>query len=723
MMTGRVGKRLSYHIGCMKSLRNLPDHVAFRFMTMAGRYMFDSFRHELKLEMVDGAQDSAIKFLHIDKRYRAIACAIGRDVMFLHVNEHEKASSWAAGRRVKLDPMTNRVRVINGCDATAVPIVTSAAPVPHLFMHVADKQLCALGVLEEELPAIRTVRSLEALEAGEEDFDPLTYQVLYAVAIGYTDDEVNALTGMSDQSQTALHRTERAFDTLIVTEESRQTIFIPETQDDLRRALDADLSGWEIFLHPVQRKLAYQDYDDPVLVLGGAGTGKTVVAMHRAKHLADQIKADPSRSGERVLLTTFTANAAKILEANLRLLCPEHLDALPSRIEVISLDLWAAHFLKRRNHAREIVFFGEARERLDQLWQDVFVDHALPEGVSETLVKAEWTQIVQAKGVIDLHAYLKIPRTGRGTALDRHKRAALWQIFEDYRARMILLQLAEPDDAYRDAIEILSAEPANLPYAAVIVDEAQEMGEQAFRLIRAIIPQAAERNGKSIFIVGDAHQRIHRRRAIMSACGINIRGHSRRLRLNYRTTQEIGAWAISVVKGVPVDNLDGGTDTLQDHICLTHGAEPELVECLTEAEELSGIAAWIHSLSADEVQLSDIAVLCARRADVDRVRDALRMSGIHTMVLPPRGEDETRQTGVRITTMQRAKGLEFLAVAIPFLSATSFPPGDAFRSAADAGDWEDIITQYRALLHVAATRAKKILRLSWSGAPTGLIQP
>lgn len=107
MMTGRVGKRLSYHIGCMKSLRNLPDHVAFRFMTMAGRYMFDSFRHELKLEMVDGARDSAIKFLHIDRRYRAIACAIGRDVMFLHVNEHEKASSWAAGRRVKLDPMTN----------------------------------------------------------------------------------------------------------------------------------------------------------------------------------------------------------------------------------------------------------------------------------------------------------------------------------------------------------------------------------------------------------------------------------------------------------------------------------------------------------------------------------------------------------------------------------------------------------------------------------------
>ena len=723
MMTGRVGKRLSYHIGCMNSLHNLPNSVALRFMTLVGRYMSDSFRHPLKLETVNGAQDSAIKFLHIDKRYRAIACAIGRDVMFLHVNEHEKASSWAVGRRVKLDPITNRVRVINAWNATAVPIVTSAASVPHLFMHVTDERLCALGVLEEELPAIRTITSLEALEACEKDFDPLTHQVLYAVAIGYADDEVKVLTGFSDPSQTPLSRTELGFAQLIVTEESRQTIFIPETRDGLRRALDADLNGWEIFLHPEQRKLAYRDFNGPVLVLGGAGTGKTVVAMHRAKHLADQIKADPSRSGERVLLTTFTANAAKIIEANLRLLCPEHLDAWPPRIEVINLDLWVAHFLKRKNYARKVFFFGEPRERLDQLWQDVFADHVLPEGVSETLVKAEWTQIAQAKGLVDQSAYLKISRTDRGTSLDRHKRAALWRIFEDYRARLILLQLAEPDDAFRDAIQILSAEPANLPYAAVIVDEAQDMGEQAFRLIRAIIPHAAERDGKSIFIVGDAHQRIYRRRANLSACGINIRGRSRRLRLNYRTTQEIGAWAISIVKGVTFDDLDGGTDTLQDHICLSYEAGPELVECLSEAEELSGIATWIHRLSAEEVQLADIAVLCARRADVDRVGDALRKSGIDILVLPPSVGEETRSSGVWVTTIQRAKGLEFLAVAIPFLSATSFPPPDAFESAADAADWEDIITQYRALLHVAATRAKNFLRLSWSGVPTGLIRP
>lgn len=723
MMLGKVSKRLSYHIGCMQSLRKLPEHVAHRFMTLTGRYMFDCFRHDLRLEGVGNAQDSAIKFLQIDKRHRAIAYGTGRDVMFLHVNEHEKASRWASGRRVKLDRMTNRVRVINIGNATGVPIAPSATATPHLFMHMTDKQLCALGVLEEELPVIRSIRSLEALEEGEEDFDPLTYQVLYAVAIGYTDDEIRVLTGGSDLQQSAQHKIQLAFDTLIVTEESRQTIFIPDTQDDLRRALDADHKEWEIFLHPAQRKLAYRDYTGPVLVLGGAGTGKTVVAMHRAKHLADQIKANPSRSGERVLLTTFTATTAKLLEANLRLLCPEHLDVWPPRIEVTNLDLWAADFLKRKNYARKIVFFGEPREQLDQLWREVLSDHALPEGVSETLVKAEWAQIVQAKGVIDQHAYLTIPRIGCGTALDRHKRAVLWQIFEDYRARLTLLQLAEPDDAFRDSITLLSAEHTELPYAAVIVDEAQDMGEQALRLIRAIIPQTAERNGKSIFLVGDAQQRISRRRASLSACGINIHGHTRRLHLNYRTTQEIGTWLHSCMEGQSVDDLDDGTYTLIDPISLSHGREPQLVRYQSEIDELHGLAAWVRDLSMNKIDLSDIAILCARQIDLARVENTLRMSGIPSTIPNAIGRAHPEPSSVRLIPMHGAKGLEFFAVAIPFLSATSFPPDDAFTSAADTADWEGIITQYRALLHVAGARAKRILRLSWSGAQTRLMRP
>ena len=723
-MMDAITKRVSYDIGCMKSLRKLPDRVSLKFMDLMTRYMSDPSANGLNLETVEGARDSSIKSLRVDQGYRAIAFEVGRDIMFVHVNEHDKAYRWAVGRRVKLDPSTNRIRVIEELDATTVEAEAPAPSEPRLFAEVADKRLRALGVPNEELPAIRTLTTIEALDAAEEDFDPLTYQVLYALAAGYSDEEVYALTGVADEPQEVSVAVEDdlTFDQLIETEESRQTIFIPESEDELRRVFEEGLEGWRVFLHPDQRKLAYRDYNGPAMVRGGAGTGKTVVAMHRAKHLADAIKVDPARAGQRVLLTTFTTSLAHDIEANLRTLCPDHLDARPPRIEVINLDRWVSQFLKRKDFAREVAFFGEARDRLDQIWQEVFDDHELPEGLSEPFVKAEWSQIVQAKGITDKRAYLKASRTGRGTPLDRRKRATLWDLFDDYRARMISEGLAEPDDAYREATEILASEAPNLPYAAVIVDEAQDMGEQAFRLIRAIVPESPSGDQNSIFIVGDAHQRIYGRRASMSSCGIEVRGRSRRLRLNYRTTQEIRAWAVSILEGVSVDDLDEGTDTLRGYVSLLHGAAPELVACASEAQELEGLVAWVRALPADQIQLADIGVLCARRKDVERVREALRATKLETVVLQS-GADDRSVPGVRIATMHRAKGLEFFAVAIPFLSNGDFPPPGALRAAIDAPDREDIITLYRSLLHVAATRAKKSLRISWSGKPTEIMNP
>lgn len=206
----------------------------------------------------------------------------------------------------------------------------------------------------------------------------------------------------------------------------------------------------------------------------------------------------------------------------------------------------------------------------------------------------------------------------------------------------------------------------------------------------------------------------------MSACGINVRGRSKRLRLNYRTTQEIRTWAVSVLEGVSVDDLDEGTDSLRGYVSLMSGASPELVGCRAEAEELDGLVTWVRAQPSEQIRLSDIGVLCARRTDVDRVQGALRAVGIETVILQA-GADDRSVPGVRISTMHRAKGLEFFAVAIPFMSGAAFPPLGALRAAVDSADREDIVMQYRSLLHVAATRAKKALRISWSGKVSDLI--
>lgn len=181
-MMDAIAKRVSYDIGCMKSLRKLPDKVSIRFMDMMTRYMSDPSGNGLNLETVEGSKDNAIKSLRVDQGYRAIAFEVGRDIMFVHVNEHDKAYRWASGRRVKLDPDTNRIRVIEEIDTEAETLQAPPPSEPRLFSEVSDKRLRALGVAAEELAAVRRLTSIEALEAAEDRFDPLSYQVLYALA-------------------------------------------------------------------------------------------------------------------------------------------------------------------------------------------------------------------------------------------------------------------------------------------------------------------------------------------------------------------------------------------------------------------------------------------------------------------------------------------------------------------------------------------------------------
>ena len=736
-MSNDASQRVSYDVGCMRSLKKLPDRASAKFLDMMTRFMSDPSSNGLNFESVEGARDRGLKSVRIDQGYRAIAFVSGRDIMFLHVNEHDKAYRWAEGRRVRVDGATNRIRVVEEVEIVPASESRSAPDAspqlepepPALFADVSDERLIALEVLEEELPKVRSLRDQAHLDASVESFDTTSYDALLALAAGYTDDEILELLGIGEieeeEPQIAAPKMVRevstSFSDAVASAENRQRIFIPETEDELRRFLEGDLDGWRVFLHPEQRKIAYRDYNGPAMARGGAGTGKTVVAMHRAKHLADQIAEDPARSGDRVLFTTFTTSLAHDIEANLKTLCPEHLERPNPRIEVINLDRWVSGFLKRKNFERAIAYFGEERDQLDEIWREVFDDNQVPDGLSEEFVRAEWEQIIQAKGVMVEREYVKLPRTGRGTPLDRRKRAALWKIFSDYRARMIDAGLAEPDDAYREAVELLRSEAPSLPYRSVIVDEAQDMGEQAFRLIRAIVPEKPDGDRNSIFIVGDAHQRIYGRRASMAACGINVRGRSRRLRLNYRTSDEIRNWAVSILEGVSVDDLDEGMDTLAGYTSVFKGPAPELVSFASEDAEVAALIDWLRAIEAQDIRLADVGILGSTRAQLDRLGSRLQDAGFKTVRLQPSKADDRSQPGVRLTTMHRAKGLEFHAVTIPFLSNSSFPPQASLRAAVDDVDRRNILQQQKSLLHVAATRAKKALRVSWSGEPSKLL--
>ena len=712
-MNLNLGKRVSYDQGCLKSVRKLPDYVSGKFLDLMSRYMDNPSSNGLNLETVEGGRDKSLKSLRLDQNYRAIAFETPKDIMFVHVNEHDKAYRWAEGRRVKLDKATNRIRIVEEIEQNQ-EAVTINEQEKNLFSDFKDKKLIALGVAEEAIALARSLSSESELDDAQDRFDPLSFQVLYALAAGYSEEEVYALVGdvIIEPSSTDQ---DKSFEDLITTEESRQTIFTPQSIEELRRFFDGELEGWRIWLHPDQRKFAYKDYNGPAMVRGGAGTGKTVVAMHRAKYLADQLTADPQNAGQKILITTYTTTLAKDIENNLKTLCPEYVSGSAPRIEVINLDRWAVQYLKKKQFNRRVVSTAADEQHIEGLWDEVFESLILPSGLSEAFIKAEWEQIIQAKGIDDLADYIRASRVGRGTPLNRAKRKTLWNYFALFRAKLIQSGLVERDDVYREAIPLLRAEPGKLGYYSVIVDEAQDMGEQAFRLIRSIIPEAQNNDKNSIFIVGDAHQRIYNRRASMSSCGINIIGRSRKLRLNYRTTHEIRAWAVAVLKGISVDDLDEGKDSLDGYVSLARGMPPQLNGYGTDSEELAALAQWIDELPSDKIADNEIGILCHTNKQLQLVEDCFSTRGISTLKLSTDKADERGKPGVRLCTMHRAKGLEFKAVAIPFMSNNQFPPKWLLDKAIDEADKEDMEGQLKSLLHVAATRAIGHLRVSWSG--------
>jgi superfamily I DNA/RNA helicase len=723
-VTSSADIRISYDLGCLTSVRKLPDRVAAKFMDMMMKFMSDPKSHGLNFESIKGASGRGLKSVRIDQNYRVIAFQSGNDVMFVHVNEHDRAYDWANRRSVRADAATNRIRIVEEIPTDQLTITGLQADdqFSGLFAAISDERMLALGVMSDEMPRIRAIASESELDTADQVLDPTTHDILTALSAGYDDEEIKDLIGLPGADEALpISPDGPTFAEIITSPESRQRVFIPENEVDLRRFFEGDLAGWRVFLHPAQRKIAYRDFSGPALVRGGAGTGKTVVAMHRAKYLADQIEADPSKHGQKVLVTTFTTSLAHDIEENLKTLCPGHLSAAEPRIEVVNLDRWVQNFLKRKSFQRKIIYFGIDNDQISQIWRDIFDNLEIPAGLSEEFIRAEWAQIVQAKGIETERDYFRAVRTGRGTPLDRKKRAELWVFFETYRANLLAAGLAEPDDAYREAISILSVGPQSLPYMAVVVDEAQDMGEQAFRLIRAIVPATDAGDANSIFIVGDAHQRIYARRASMKASGIVVRGRSRKLRLNYRTSEEIRRWAVSTLEGITVDDLDEGLDSLAGYKSLFHGPKPILESFPSEGAEIEALATWVESIVSQGIAKPDIGILAFTNDQLTAIEQTFADHRIDVLRLRPDQPENRSLDGVRICTMHRAKGLEFRVVAIPFLSASKFPPKFIIEQGVDEIDRLEIVTRFRSLLHVAATRAKEVLRISWSGTKSPLV--
>lgn len=606
-------------------------------------------------------------------------------------------------RMCSIHPETGSLQIIDVEDVLPSTPLEPTAQDTGLFAQVRDRHLVQVGVPEVLLPLVRSLKTEADLDQVADQLPQEVYEALFFLAAGYALEDVLRELEKPEEAP-PVDTTDYA--SALDNPDSQRRFYVADDDLELQAILTAPLEKWRVFLHPSQRKVVERDWNGPVRVLGGAGTGKTVAAMHRAKWLAQQ--AFPG-ANDRILFTTFTRNLAADIQDNLRKICPE--DSL-RRIEVINLDRWVSDFLRRNGYAYQIDY----GQRTAALWERALTVAPDKPQLEASFYREEWERVIQPHGLTSATEYFKVSRVGRGVQLSRLDRKAIWPVFEEYRILLNEHGLKEREDALRDARLLLEEKGAILPYKAIVVDEAQDMGRQAFLLIRHMVPGDGAKN--DLFIVGDAHQRIYRHTVVLGRCGINIRGRSRKLRINYRTTDETRRWAVSLLEGINSDDLDAGLDDQKGYKSLLHGSAPEVRGFDSFRDEVEFLAERLQQLVDQGELLATVCLVARTNKLLKQYESALGEKDISTYFISRNEAENRTMPGLRLATMHRVKGLEFDRVFIAGVNEETVPYTGRQNDSSDPIVQRGSETQERALLYVAATRAKQEVIVTSFGRPS-----
>jgi hypothetical protein len=678
-------------------LAKLPSSIQSKVMKWAIQFQSDPTSSGINYENINGARDSNLKSVRLDRDWRGIVFkpSSGDVYVLLYVDHHDNAYRWAENRRLTINPVTGAMQMVvvesvavveaalpKSAPVAAAPTVDASQP---LFDGFSDRELLSLGVPEEMLLEVRALRSELQLDALQGRLPVEGYEGLFLVVAG--DSVSQVLNARETRVDRNVDTTD--FATALATPESQSRFVIVDDDQAMLAIMNAPLAQWRVFLHPTQQKLASGDRSGPVRVLGGAGTGKTVLAMHRAKWLADNRTPD----GKKVLFTTFTKNLASDIEQNLRTLCS---NATLAKLEVRNLDAWVHAFMRSRKLEHRIVYDRKQDTAL-QAWQAAMAVRDTTLDLPDNFYELELEQVVLAQGITTRDQYRTARRTGRESVLSRAKRDAVWPVFEEYRGQLSSRKLKEVDDAYREVADLLLAEgKQEAGYSSIIIDETQDFGPQALRLLRAIIPPG----DNDLFFVGDGHQRIYsRHRAGMSKCGIDIRGRSRKLYLNYRTTDEIRRQAVALLEGCEVDDLDNGNDETRRYKSLSHGPAPYVVSAdgiEVAATQVIGFIKTVREGKGDG-EAPSVCVIASSEKNREVLAKQVQGAGLSCATITAQTNHSDSREVVHFATMHRAKGLEFDAVVV-------LAPESYFGAPEETGN-------QRRLMYVALTRAKRAAAL------------
>jgi mRNA-degrading endonuclease RelE of RelBE toxin-antitoxin system len=636
----------------------------------------------MSFHKLDKVKDKNFWSVRVSSDIRLIVHRSQASILLCYVGHHDQAYDWAERRKLETHPRTGAAQLVEIRETVkeiVVPVYVQTelalAPPPPienkpLFAGMSDDELLGYGVPAEWIGDVKTA----------------TEDTLLVLTDHLPAEASEALLELATGGKARIPSIAPAPASPFDHPDAQRRFRMMTNVEELQRALDFPWEKWTVFLHPEQRQWVERDYTGPARVSGSAGTGKTIVALHRAAHLAR------TNLNARVLLTTFSDTLAHALQTKLRRLLSNE-PRLAERVDVHSLNavglrLYKAHVGPATIASREIVD-ELVREAAAAVGDHTFGRHFL---------LTEWEQVVDAWQLQNWEAYRDVVRLGRKTRIPEAQRKTLWSIFERVRAGLQsrkLITYAQLFTSLSDAI----TKNKKIVFDFAVVDEAQDISAAHLRFFAAL----GGGRPNALFFAGDLGQRIFQQPFSWKSLGVDIRGRSRTLRVNYRTSHQIRTQADRLL-GPAVTDVDGNSENRNDTVSVFNGPTPTVRSLDDESVEIKTVGGWIAEQAKSGVAPHEFGVFVRSPAQLDRARDAVKHAGLAFKILDD--HVETTSGHISIGTMHLAKGLEFRAVAVMACDDEIIPLQERIETVGDDADLQEVYDTERHLLYVACTRAR-----------------
>ena len=686
---------------CYEPLFALPKKIQTKVVNFQKKFRECTSANGMHLEPIAQFNDNSIRTARIDDNYRAVIGLVDDNAYLLYVGTHEKAYNWGIRKKLVWNDHTQACQLVTIHQTTETVVKTEPMTEEenYPFSGITTKKWLKIGVPQDLIEQVSLIKSLDDLDPLEEYLPTDAFENIYNLLDGIDIDEI------IEEIEEGQAKTDE--DQLLSNNNKRR--FVELTDDDaLQRILDNDMDKWQLFLHPSQQKLVAADYKGTMKISGGAGTGKTVAALHRLKHLS----ANPD---SKILFTTYTRTLRENLEDLVRKMDINRSRCVLSNIDQVLIETARQYKVK---DGYKILDYSGDKESL-KLWREVLETEVTE--FDEQFLYDEYIDVIVYFGNADVKSYMMQPRVGRTKALSRKQRIEIWKLVEKYVALKQERKVVDRLELFNETTKYLNDNNVR-PYTNVIADEFQDFSNPELKFLRALVAEG--RN--DLFLTGDPMQRIYSGRKInFGAAGINVRGvRSKRLKVNYRTTEPIKRVAVSVIKGQTFDDMDGGIESIKGYISLIHGGEQPVYKMAGNiSKEVSQVIEWIEECKQSNIELKDICVAAPSMGLMKEFQTRLHTDGTAYKVLKGTSKQGS-QNGISLCTLHSLKGLEFKVVILMGINERNIPSkaidGYPFNGM-DALGKKEFLSSKRSLLYVSITRARQLVFMVGFGEPCGLI--